>query len=350
MTAPSRPGIQRATINDVARAANVSRQTVSNVVNRPERVAVGTRERVAAEISRLGYRPSSAAKSLRQQRAGAIGIELNTLGAKARSEVVYPFVVDLSIQAREHACHIVTFGSEAATPSISGYEAMIRARLVDAFVLADTHHGDPRPAFLDAERIPYATFGRVWDEPGFTRWADVDGRAGTRMVTEHLLAQGYERIGFLGWPTGSATGDDRREGWRETLAAAGLLDESLTAETVQDLAQARRAAADLVARVGPRGAIVGVSDVVALGALHAAQGAGHTVGKDFGVTGFDGSSLAAMNDLTTLGQPLDLIAGHLLTMISCSLAGLPDPDAGVLVEPTLHPRASSRRASSTHGK
>lgn len=347
MTAPSRPTTLRATINDVARAANVSRQTVSNVVNRPERVAPATRERVEAEIARLGYRPSSAAKSLRQQRAGAIGIELNTLGAEARNEVVYPFVVELSIQARAHSCHVVTFGSEARTPSITGYESMIRARLVDAFVLADTHHGDTRPAYLDEANIPFAAFGRIWDDPAQTRWADVDGRSGTRLATEHLIEQGYERIGYLAWPTGSATGDDRRAGWRDALEAAGLLDESLVVETVQDLGEARQAAAGLVERIGPGGAIVGVSDVVALGALQAAHLAGRRIGEDFAVTGFDGSSLAAMNDMTTLSQPLDLVADHLLTMIAGALAGEPAPEQGVLVTPTLHVRASSRRAAST---
>ena len=70
----------RATIMDVARAADVSRQTVSNVVNQPGRVAPNTLERVNREIARLGFRPSRAARNLKQERAGAWGLELNSRG------------------------------------------------------------------------------------------------------------------------------------------------------------------------------------------------------------------------------------------------------------------------------
>ena len=63
-------------------------------------------------------------------------------------------------------------------------------RLVDAFLLADTHHGDPRPPWLEAHGIPYATFGRVWDDPTFTRWVDVDGGAGTRAAVRALRRAG----------------------------------------------------------------------------------------------------------------------------------------------------------------
>ena len=82
MTSAGR-GRGRATIVDVARAAEVSRQTVSNVVNNPQRVAPATLERVHREIERLGFRPSLAARSLKQERANALGIELNSLGVRS---------------------------------------------------------------------------------------------------------------------------------------------------------------------------------------------------------------------------------------------------------------------------
>ena len=134
MTMSSSMGHRRATINDVARAANVSRQTVSNAVNRPDRVAPQTLQRVQIEIDRLSYRPSSAAKSLREQRAGAIGLELDARGDAASAEVAYPFLTQLSLAARSHRCHVVTFGTDSPTPTTSGYESMVRAHLVDAFL------------------------------------------------------------------------------------------------------------------------------------------------------------------------------------------------------------------------
>ena len=85
---------------------------------------------------------------------------------------------------------------------LEGYRAMWARRLVDSFIVTETHHGDPRPPWLEAHGIPYASFGRVWDDPTFTRWVDVDGAAGTRAAVEHCVAAGYRTIGYLGWPRG----------------------------------------------------------------------------------------------------------------------------------------------------
>ncbi|MCH8612601.1 LacI family DNA-binding transcriptional regulator [Arsenicicoccus dermatophilus] len=336
-------GGRRATINDVARAANVSRQTVSNVVNRPDRVAPQTLARVQAEIDRLGYRPSSAAKSLREQRAGAVGLELDARPGAAGAEISFPFLAQLSLAARQHRCHVVTFGNEAPALTTSGYESMVRAHLVDAFVLFNTHHGDPRPRWLTERGIPYVTFGQVWDEPEFTAWADVDGRAGTAAAVRHLVERGYERVGFVGWPEGSETGDDRLEGWRATAEELGVLDEDLLVRTRQDLQEAQRAIAAITARLRPGDALVCVSDVVAVGAQDAISAAGLTPGRDVGVVGFDGTPTAAMFGLTTVEQPLAEIVECLLSTLDDLLEGRDAPVEGTLLAPCLRSDSSTLR-------
>lgn len=135
---------KRATINDVARAAAVSRQTVSNALNYPHRLRPDTLSKVLGEVHRLGYQPLSAAQRLRHQRAGAVGIELNPVG-ESPADIAHPFLVELSVAAPDHDCHVVTFASRGSSPTLAGYQSMVRRRLVDAFVIADTHHGDPRP-------------------------------------------------------------------------------------------------------------------------------------------------------------------------------------------------------------
>ena len=90
----------RVTIRDVAAAAGVSRQTVSNALIHPERLKGPTLERVQAVIRELGYRPSNAAQSLRSQRTGAVGFELLSYGEANRNEVAYPFTVALGEMAR----------------------------------------------------------------------------------------------------------------------------------------------------------------------------------------------------------------------------------------------------------
>lgn len=334
----------RVTIMDVARAAQVSRQTVSNVVNRPERVREDTRTRVQAEIDRLGYRPSIAAQSLRAQRAGAVGIELNTLGEHNLNDVVYPFLVALAIAAPHHRCHMVPFGSSGDQVMVAGYENMTRAHLVDAFILADTHAGDPRPAFLLDAGVPFATFGRVWDDPDFSAWADVDGAEGTGSAVTHLAEAGYERIGFLGWPTGSESGDLRRAGWSRALAETGLAGAEFTGESVQNPVAAFEVAQPLVKALGTGGALVCASDVLAFAATRAAERQGLTLGRDFGVVGFDDSGSARLHEISSVAQPLTEIADYLLGLVGSQLASGQIPTTGRLFKPRLMVRSSSTRS------
>lgn len=324
----------RVTINEVARAAAVSRQTVSNALNFPERVRPATLAKVHGVIDQLGYRPSSSARQLRQQRSGAVGVELNALGLN-RNDVSLPFLVALTAASPAHGCHLVPFASHEPSPMVAGYESMVHSHLVDAFVIADTHPGDPRPSWLAARSIPWAAFGRIYDDPAATNWADVDGRAGTVAAVDHLVERGYRGIAYLGWPPGSPVGDDRRNGWRDGLSLHGL---DLGPEGVcrQDIADATHVAGPLLDGVGRGGAVVCASDALAVGVLHATLARGWRPGADVGIVGFDGSAMAEMSGLTTVVQPLDRIATHLLALVHDLLSGGAPAAAGELFRPSLH--------------
>ena len=329
----------RVTIHDVARAAGVSRQTVSNAVNNPERVSPDTLERVLAAIEDLGYHASSSAQSLRSRRAGAIGLELHTLGS--HNATTAPVLPSLRVRAASHDGHVVPFGSDSGSPMLEGYRAMWARRLVDSFIVTDTHHGDPRPPWLEAHGIPYASFGRVWDDPTFTRWVDVDGAAGTRAAVEHCVAAGYRTIGYLGWPEGSVVGDDRRSGWATACASAGPAVRGPEAVAEQDLDAAFAAAGPLVDALSPGDAVVCVSDVLALGVHQALVRRGLEPGRDIGVVGFDGSETARMHHLTSVVQPFDAIAEESLRLIRGALRGEPAPARGSLLLPALAPARST---------
>lgn len=335
----------RVTIHEVAERAAVSRQTVSNALNYPERVRPATLAKVNEVIDELGYRPSSSARQLKQQRAGAVGIELNALGL-IRNDIAHPFLVSLTAAAPGRGCHLVPFASHEPHPMVSGYDGMVRSHLVDAFVIADTHRHDPRPAWLSARSIPWAAFGRIYDDPTATNWADVDGRAGTVTAVDHLVEQGYRRIGYLGWPAGSPVGDDRRTGWHDGVLAHDL---ELGPEAVceQDITDATHAATGLLDAIGVGGAVVCASDALAVGVLHAALARGWRPGVDIGIVGFDGSAMAEMCGLTTIAQPLDEIADHLLGLVHDLLAGGAPSATGELFRPTLVVGSSSAPAGRT---
>jgi DNA-binding LacI/PurR family transcriptional regulator len=350
---------RKVTVNTVAKAAGVSRQTVTNALLHPERVRADTLARVQAEIGRLGYRPSAAAQSLQSQRSGAIGIELNALGPDYHNALMTPFLSALSIHARAQDCHMVTFASPTNEPTLAAYEQMWKSQVVDAFVIADTHHGDPRPDWLRSHQIPYASFGRVWDDPTFSAWVDVDGQHGTALAVDHCRAAGYRRIGYVGWPEGnSAVGDARHLGWQEGSLRRGWAALGASAFCIDDLGAASRAATSVIADIGSGGAIVCASDVIAVGVLHALRAAGLRPGLDVGVVGFDDSELARMHGVTSVAQPVDDIARSVLHLIGNAWTTQdtsPEPREsrigdGTLLKPQLTIRESTARTAKVENR
>ena len=327
----------RATIIDVAAAAGVSRQTVSNALNNPDRVAPGTLMRVHREIERLGFSPNAAAQQLRRRKASAYGFEVNPSGAGKMGHILDGFLVELTVVAPDHSCHLVTFAPDLSR-LLDGYDRILSTGLVDGFVLGDTRHDDPRPAWLLTNDVPFVTFGRIWDNPEMGRWVDVDGRAGMAVAVEHLVAQGYTSIAYLGWPDGSPVGDDRRRGWLSGLAAAGLADTPIAEEAVQDLTVATAAAERLLDRLPSGGAILCASDLLALGALRAVRNHGLEPGRDVGVVGFDDSDVAEALQLTSLRQPLQDAAAEAWRIVHAKGTDL---SLTALLAPTLTVRAST---------
>ena len=163
-------------------------------------------------------------------------------------------------------------------------------------------------------------------------------------------AQGHRRIAHLGWPLGSETGRDRRQGWLDACAELGLASD-LHAEEPDDFDAGRAAAHRLLDAADPATAIVCASDTLALGVLRALSDRGLRAGADVAVTGFDNSPAAALTTpgLTSLRQPLEQVAADLVAAVEQMLAGtavrrqtllLPEL---VVRESSLHPTVPHHR-------
>jgi DNA-binding LacI/PurR family transcriptional regulator len=334
---------QRPTLETVARAASVSRQTVSNVLNAPHLVRAATRERVVAAIERTGYRPVKAAQTLRTRRSYLIAVGLQA-PAEDRGEVLHAFLHALADRAQQRGYRLLLYTAADDAGEIGTYDALRGEYDLDAFVLTGTHTGDSRTAWLERHGIAFVTFGRPWGSPAQHSWVDVDGAGGVRAATSHLIGAGHRRIAFLGWPEGSGVGGDRRSGWEQACHAAGLPTDGLARQMGNGLAQGRAACADLLGSSHSPTAFVCVSDVIALGAWAELNSRGLAPGTDAAVTGFDDSAAAAATGLTTVAQPLTDVAGACLENLQRLLAapdGRPEAPTRVLLQPRLIVRGSS---------
>ncbi|MFS0866911.1 LacI family DNA-binding transcriptional regulator [Microbacterium sp. 179-B 1A2 NHS] len=326
------------TIQDVARAAGVSRQTVSNVLNTPAIVRAETRDRVQQAIDRMGYAPHASARRLRTRRSATIGIHLDPYAGGISGVVLDRFVHALTEHAGERGLRVLVYAASDHDEEIRRMADLVDGGDVDAVVITGTAYGDRRIDWLTQRAVPFVSFGRPWgaddvDDPTYL-WVDVDGATGTRAATAHALNRG-PRVAFLGWPAGSATGDDRERGWREAMAAAGAPAElRLVAE--ETVSEARDRVAELLSARAVD-AVVCASDTLAVGA-HVAAVAGHR--PDLAIVGFDNTPAAEALGISSVEQLPELVAAGTLDLLMAGGPRIerrtPTPgEAHVLVEPRL---------------
>ncbi|HEY0186465.1 MAG TPA: substrate-binding domain-containing protein [Cellulomonas sp.] len=335
----------RVTIRAVAAHAGVSRQTVSNALNAPERLSAGTLARVRRSVDALGYRPDRAARALASRRSGLIGIRV---GATPHRTASHPdrLLHELVHAARPHGYRFLAFDAPHSDDDaeIAAYDELLAGRDVDAVVVADTHPGDRRPAWLTEHGVPFVVYGHPWGQPDAPHtWVDVDGAAGTALAVAHLVAAGHRRIAYLGWPADGAGGDARRAGWRQATVRHGLAGAPELVAATDDPDAGTHALAPALAAGGVT-AVVCASDALAVGALAAVRDAGGVPGRDVAVTGYDDSDLAQLTHpgLTSVRQPVRLVAQTLVAHVLAQLAGEGEPTAPAgFVAPELVVRPSS---------
>jgi DNA-binding LacI/PurR family transcriptional regulator len=340
------------TILDVALAAGVSRQTVSNVLNSPQIVRPDTRSRVESAISELGYRPHASARRLRTQKSSTIGIRLDPMTDGISGSVHDRFLHELTAQADRLQLRILLFTATDPDDEIQQFKRLRDGADVDSFVLTSTFHGDPRIHWLIENGESFVTFGRPWGTDDMNDpqhlWVDVDGYGGLRDATRYLLKQGLRRIGYIGWPSPSGTGDDRRRGWQETMTAEGGWGEAdlegFMVATVDSVGNGSDALRTLQARPGGVEAVVCASDALALGARMAG-------GPEIAVIGFDDTPVAAALGIASVEQQLDQVAAGVLELLTGIHGGKMRRDADAASDPRhrlVSPRLVVRDSATPH--
>ncbi len=331
----------RATLNDVARLARVSRQTVSNAINAPDLLRPETLAHVQAAIEELGYRPDRNARSLRTRRSGLIGFCTHRPRPDRLWGIFDRLLHAVADAARREDYHVVVFTPENEERELDTYAGMLRTRNVDGFILTDVAADDERPGWLRRQGAPFVSMGRTSDSRD--PWVDVDGAAGVAEAVGHLVALGHRDIAFLGWPEGDRVGDERVSGWRAAIAHHGLAGTVTIMRDHDTLTTGYRAAGHLLDAPEPPTAVVAASDTMAVGALQAARTRGVTVGRDLALVGFDDTPSAALlsPSLTSLAQPLEKVGHLLVENMAAQLAGRRPEPLQTLLEPMLMVRGSS---------
>lgn len=325
------------TLLDVARAAGVSKSTVSRVLDEripPSRSATARRVREVA--NELGYRRNTYASNLRRGATATIGVVVPRL-----SDTVMALMFEAIERAalrRGYFAIVATSGDEPADEAAAA--STLLDRNVDGLILASSRIDDPLPQQLRKDRVAHALVLRT---DGKSPSVIGDDEAGGYLAVRHLVDLGHRDIGVLSGPlfTSSATG--RLAGARRALSEAGLTVPSdrfiESGYGIEDGAQAARTLlTDPEARPT---AVFCANDNLAIGAMSAAHELSLAIGTDLSLIGYNDIPLAARlpTPLTSVRTAFDTIAAEALAIVL-----QPDPGQPLVrtVLPTLIPRNSTR--------
>jgi len=327
------------TIQDVARAAGVGRQTVSNVLNGSGRVGEATKTRVLEAVAALGFHPHHGARSLRSRRTRQLAYVMPRIQLLPGNYIMQQFLQALAAASarRSHSLMVVVPDADPRDEM----RRLIASRTVDAFLLSDLQPGDPRAALLAEAGMPFACFGRVG--PGLPQhWVDIDNHEAIVGVVEHVLARGFGRVAFAGYRTANHWDHERVAGFRAGVARHGVPGEEAGVLLVDeaDEAGARRKIRSLLTgtyRATRPDAIVTGSDRLAAVIYGIAAELRLRIGRDLGVTGFDGSVTASLlyPRLTGVTIPVEDIARRVIARALRQLDHGPDGSPGEVVPAAL---------------
>ncbi|WP_307862014.1 LacI family DNA-binding transcriptional regulator [Nocardioides sp. SYSU D00065] len=329
-------------VKDVAARAGVSLGTVSNVLNRPERVSPDTRARVEQAMRDLGFVRNESARQLRAGRSRTLAYVL----LDARN----PFFTDVAEGAERAAegaglslfmCH-----SDNRAARERDYLAHLVEQRVQGILVTPV---DPDAAALAEVRrngTPVVIVDRTRSDDEFCSVA-VDDVLGGRLAVEHLIDTGHTRVAFIGGPDSIGQVRDRLEGARRAWSDAGLPEDQLTIVPTASLTVVEgRSAGERVMGISKRRrptAAFCANDLLALGLLQQLSTSGASVPGDLAIVGYDDIEYAsaAAVPLTSVRQPRQELGRRAAELV---LDEAEDPDH-VHQQVTFTPELIARRST-----
>jgi DNA-binding LacI/PurR family transcriptional regulator len=315
--------VAQPTLEQVAAFAGVSRATVSRVVNGSARVSPQVRAIVERAITKLGYVPNRAARSLVSRRSGSIALVVSEPEARVFNEPFFPGIVrGVSAALDSTDLQLVLLMAQHADQR-ARLERYIRNGHADGVLLISLHGDDPLPRHLSAAGVPVVLVGRPRGHVP-ANWVDADNRGGAREAVSYLFGRGRRRIATITGTLDMAVGIDRLDGWRDMVAEAGVARAERLIGYGDFTEESGGAAMRVLLEREPRlDAVFAASDLMAAGALRVLKGAGRRVPDDVALVGFDDSVVARQTEpqLTTVRQPIEEMGREMTRLLLGRLEG-----------------------------
>lgn len=308
------------TIADVAELAQVSKMSVSRVLNGQPGVSEKTRLRILQAVEQLGYVPNSYPRS-RSSDSRLVALLIPDITTTYMGEILRG--VSGAAERLNYGLMLYTQGRIDHTQRTNHYLSLLNNSNVNGVLMVVPRDYEVIVNDLKEHNLRYVIIDHhngTGNEPSVT----ATNRKGVLDAMRHLLALGHRRIGFITGRMDIACSHDRLQGYYDGLAEIGLpVDSELIREGDFMQPTGFQQAQALIELPDPPTAIVASNDTMAFGAMDAAKAAGLSIGKDISIVGFDDVFMASQvyPTLTTVRQPMADMGEMALELLVTLLEG-----------------------------
>lgn len=329
----------RTTARDVARAAGVSQATVSRVLNRRPGVSQETRERVLRAVSRLGYLPNEAARTLVARKSRTLGLII--------ADITNPFYAEtakvVAATAQDMGYSVILCNTDNDPRLEEEYLQVLMSRQVDGILFGSVRMGDESVRRLIDSGFPVVMYNRYLG-PDVGNYVVIDNVKAAYEATRYLISLGHREIAFLAGPEAFSTAYERKQGFLHALRDEGLtLRPQWVCAGMYRSALAYQVALRLLTGTPRPTAILAANDLMAFGVLDAAVSTHVSVPAQLSVMGFDDVEMAShqLVRLSTVSQDRRQMAEIAVRALLDLVEGKATPPLRTVLPPTLIIRATT---------
>jgi LacI family transcriptional regulator len=330
-------------MDDVARAAHLSKQTISAVINNKSGISEKTRIRVRQVMARLDYQPNLLAGTLRGQSSFTVGVVIPSITNPFYAE----FVRGIEDKAQRHGYSVFLCNSDENPEKEVNYLQLLRRHRIAGLIAVTIK---VHPAWTEAiekvaaQGVPVVIALGPYQPSEKVVRITIDDVEGSAKATSHLLDLGHDRIGMIMPPADSNGESPRVTGFLKAHALRGKeVSPELLVPGGWRVQEGRDAAARLMELPAPPTAIVAPNDMAAIGAITKLKELNRRVPEDVAVVGYDNIAIAEWYDppLTTVDQPHYQMGQRAMQAMLNRLENLGDSEEVVKFETSLIIRRSS---------
>jgi len=322
----------RATINDVAAVAGVSRGTVSRVLNSEAYVSDSAKKAVEEAILQVGYVRNTAARNLVTRQSHAIGLivhEPHSLFLEDPNIGSILLGTNSVLSDADYQLVSLVIDSDRDSHRVAEY---LTGGFVDGVIIVSARAHDPIAKIVSQIGIPAAFVGHPVDIEGIP-YVGIDNFSAAKAITTRLRETGRSRIGMIAAGLDRDSGLDRVAGF--TAALGDDFDASLVVnETLYAHSSGVEGMRELLRRAPDVDGVFAASDAMAAGVLDVLREAGRSVPGDVGVVGFDDSAWAtrAQPPLSTVHQPAGDLGREAAESVLAQIRGEAVESTGTFLE------------------